>query len=161
LDNPRPGRERPRGSDEPPLPDARRPRRGRGGGVSRYLISGGRVVDPAGETDAVMDVLVDGGAIAEIGAGIAAPDAEPIDADGLMHEGQFSAELGLRGIPAEAEELMAARDITLCRLTGCRLHLLHISTKGTVDLVRRAKQEGLPVTAEATPHHFSLTDASL
>ena len=82
-------------------------------------------------------------------------------AGGQMHEGYRSMELGLRGIPAEAEELMAARDIALARLTGCRLHLLHISTAGTVDLVRTAKSDGLRVTAEATPHHFSLTDAAL
>jgi dihydroorotase len=80
---------------------------------------------------------------------------------GHMHEGDLSLALGLRGIPAEAEELMAARDIALARLTGCRLHLLHISTAGTVELVRRAKAEGVAVTAEATPHHFSLTDAAL
>jgi dihydroorotase len=82
-------------------------------------------------------------------------------ADGQMHEGDVSAALGLRGIPAEAEELMAARDIALCRLTGCRLHLLHVSTAGTIELVRRAKAEGLPITAEATPHHFSLNDEAL
>ena len=82
-------------------------------------------------------------------------------AGGQMHEGERSAALGLRGIPAEAEELMAARDIALARLTGCRLHLLHISTAGTVELVRAAKAEGLRVTAEATPHHFTLTDAEL
>ena len=80
---------------------------------------------------------------------------------GQMHEGERSMALGLRGIPAEAEELMAARDIALSRLTGCRLHLLHISTAGTVELVRRAKAEGVAVTAEATPHHFTLTDAAL
>src|SRR5919106_1067017 len=82
-------------------------------------------------------------------------------ADGQMHEGLQSASLGLRGIPAAAEELMAARDIALARLTGCRLHLLHVSTAGTVELVRHAKAEGLEITAEATPHHFALTDASL
>ncbi|MEA2508318.1 MAG: dihydroorotase [Actinomycetota bacterium] len=80
---------------------------------------------------------------------------------GQMHEGPRSISLGLRGIPAVAEELMAARDIALARLTGCRLHLLHISTAGTVQLVRDAKADGLPVTAEATPHHFSLTDAAV
>jgi dihydroorotase len=80
---------------------------------------------------------------------------------GQMHEGPRSISLGLRGIPAAAEELMAARDIALARLTGCRLHLLHISTAGTVQLVRDAKAEGLPVTAEATPHHFTLTDAAV
>ncbi|MDQ3645445.1 MAG: dihydroorotase, partial [Actinomycetota bacterium] len=82
-------------------------------------------------------------------------------AGGQMHEGERSMHLGLRGIPAEAEELMAARDIALARLTGCRLHLLHISTRGTVELVRRAKADGIRVTAEATPHHFTLTDAAL
>jgi dihydroorotase len=82
-------------------------------------------------------------------------------ADAQMHEGERSIALGLAGQPAEAEELMAARDIALARLTGCRLHLLHVSTAGTVELVRGAKADGLPVTAEATPHHFSLTDAVL
>ncbi|HEX3326874.1 MAG TPA: dihydroorotase [Actinomycetota bacterium] len=80
---------------------------------------------------------------------------------GQMHEGPRSIRLGLRGIPAAAEELMAARDIALARLTGCRLHLLHVSTAGTVELVRRAKADGLTVTAEATPHHFTLTDAAV
>jgi len=88
-------------------------------------------------------------------------EVEALAAGGQMHEGERSVELGLRGIPSEAEELMAARDIALAKLTGCRLHLLHISTAGTVELVRRAKNEGLNVTAEATPHHFSLTDAAL
>jgi dihydroorotase len=82
-------------------------------------------------------------------------------AGGQMHEGRRSVELGLRGVPAEAEQLMAARDIALARLTGCRVHMLHVSTAGTVELVRRAKADGLPVTAEATPHHFTLTDAAL
>ncbi len=86
---------------------------------------------------------------------------EALAAGGQMHEGERSVELGLPGIPAEAEELMAARDVALARLTGCRLHLLHVSTAGTVELVRAAKKEGLAVTAEATPHHFTLTDAAL
>jgi dihydroorotase len=80
---------------------------------------------------------------------------------GQMNEGERSAALGLRGIPAAAEEIMAARDLALARLTGCRLHLLHVSTEGTVDLVRRAKSDAVAVTAEATPHHFTLTDAEL
>lgn len=80
---------------------------------------------------------------------------------GQMHEGSRSAALGLRGIPAAAEELMAARDIALARLTGCRLHLLHVSSAGTVELVRNAKRDGLRVTAEAAPHHFTLTDEAL
>ena len=88
-------------------------------------------------------------------------EVEALARGGHMHEGERSMALGLRGIPAAAEDLMAARDIELARLTGCRLHLLHISTAGTVELVRRAKNDGLPVTAEATPHHFTLTDAAL
>ena len=88
-------------------------------------------------------------------------EIEALARGGHMHEGRRSMALGLRGIPAAAEELMAARDVALARLTGCRLHLLHISTAGTVEIVRRAKDEGLAVTAEAAPHHFTLTDAAL
>jgi dihydroorotase len=80
---------------------------------------------------------------------------------GQMHEGEMSMALGLRGIPAEAEELMAARDVALAKLTGCRLHLLHVSTAGTIEIVRRAKADGVRITAEAAPHHFTLTDAAL
>ncbi len=77
---------------------------------------------------------------------------------GCMHEGAVSTRLGLPGIPREAEDAMVARDIALVRLTGGRLHICHVSSKHTVDLVRRAKEEGLPVTAEVTPHHLVLTD---
>ena len=76
-----------------------------------------------------------------------------------MHEGTWSARLGLPGQPAEAEELMVMRDIALARLTGSRLHLLHLSTAGSVAMVAAAKAAGLHVTAEAAPHHFTLTDA--
>ncbi len=75
-----------------------------------------------------------------------------------MHEGEWSGRLGIPGQPAAAEELMVARDIALSRLTGAPVHLLHLSTAGSVDLVRRAKAEGVAVTAEAAPHHFTLTD---
>lgn len=78
--------------------------------------------------------------------------------DGVMNEGPVSTLLGLRGIPGAAEDVHVARNIELCRLTGVRLHLLHISTRVSVDLVRRAKAQGLPVTAEGCPHHFCLTD---
>ena len=88
-------------------------------------------------------------------------DDESLSAGGHMHEGEFSSRLGLRGQPAEAEELALARDIVLARLTGARFHALHVSTAGSVELIRRAKAEGLPVTAEATPHHLTLTDAAL
>ncbi len=80
-------------------------------------------------------------------------------AGGQMNEGEWSARLGIPGIPAEAEELMVARDLALARLTGARLHLLHLSTAGSVALVRAAKAVGqTAVTAEAAPHHLSLTD---
>lgn len=78
--------------------------------------------------------------------------------DGVMNEGPTSALLGLRGIPSAAEDVHVARNIELCRLTGCRVHILHVSTRVSVDLVRRAKAQGLPVTAEGCPHHFCLTD---
>ena len=80
---------------------------------------------------------------------------------GVMHEGEWSSRLGLPGQPAEAEEVMVARDIALCRRTGAPVHFLHMSTAGSVELIRRAKAEGLPVSAEAAPHHFTLTDAAL
>jgi dihydroorotase len=79
-------------------------------------------------------------------------------ARGAMHEGAWSSRLGIPGMPAEAEEVMVARDIALARATGGRIHFLHLSTAGSIDLVRRAKAEGLAVTAEAAPHHFTLTD---
>jgi dihydroorotase len=79
-------------------------------------------------------------------------------ANGAMHEGAWSSRLGIPGMPAVAEEVMVARDIALVRAVGARIHFLHLSTAASVELVRRAKSEGLAVTAEAAPHHFSLTD---
>ena len=79
-------------------------------------------------------------------------------AGGAMHEGIVSTRLGLKGIPAAAEEIMVARDILLAELTGGHVHLCHMSTRGSVELIRRAKERGIRVTAEACPHHFSLTD---
>ena len=78
-----------------------------------------------------------------------------------MNEGALSLRLGLKGMPAAAEEAMIARDIALLERTGGRLHIAHLSTAGSVDLVRDAKQRGLAVTAEATPHHFTLTEAAV
>jgi dihydroorotase len=78
-------------------------------------------------------------------------------AGGAMHEGLVSTRLGLKGIPAAAEEIMVARDILLAELTGGHVHLCHMSTRGSVALIRRAKEKGLRVTAEACPHHFTLT----
>lgn len=79
----------------------------------------------------------------------------------VMHEGSCCSRLGLPGWPALAEELMVHRDIELVRLTGSPVHFLHLSTARSVELVRAAKADGLPVTAEATPHHFTLTDELL
>jgi dihydroorotase len=78
-----------------------------------------------------------------------------------MHEGYYSSVLGLAGQPREAEEIVVARDLHLARLTGGRLHLCHLSAAGSVELVRRAKDEGLRVTAEVTPHHLALCDEDL
>ncbi len=78
---------------------------------------------------------------------------------GHMHEGEWSARLGIPGQPAEAEELMVMRDIALARLTGCKVHFQHMSTARSVAMIRDAIAAGLPVTAEATTHHFTLTHA--
>lgn len=80
---------------------------------------------------------------------------------GVMNEGYTSTVLGLKGIPRESETIIIARDIQLARLTGARLHIAHLSTHESVDLVRQAKNEKLSVTCEVTPHHFSLTDEAL
>jgi dihydroorotase len=82
---------------------------------------------------------------------------EALAAGGVMHEGEWSSMMGVPGVPAEAEELMVMRDIALARLTGGRVHFQHLSTAGSVAMVRAAKAAGLPVTAEATPHHLALT----
>jgi dihydroorotase len=80
---------------------------------------------------------------------------------GVMNEGLLSMLLGLKGIPDAAEEVMVARDIALVKLTGGRLHIAHVSTKGSVAMVRRAKEEGLRVTAETCPHYFTITEAAV
>jgi len=77
---------------------------------------------------------------------------------GAMNEGEVSGLLGIPGVPDEAEELVIARDLALTRLTGSRLHVPHVSTAGSVELIRAAKATGINVTAEATPHHLSLTE---
>jgi dihydroorotase len=87
---------------------------------------------------------------------------DPSLTDGAqMHEGEVSSVLGLRGWPAAAEDMVVARDLMLAASTGARLHLCHLSTAGSVELVRAAKANGARVTAEAAPHHFSLTDAAV
>ncbi len=79
-----------------------------------------------------------------------------LSADGVMHEGVVSTQIGLRGIPAASEEVMVQREISLAKLTGCPVHIAHVSTAGSVALIKRAKEEGVLVTAETAPHYFSL-----
>ena len=84
-----------------------------------------------------------------------------LSSGGVMHEGPVSTRLGLKGIPSAAEDSMVSRDLTLTDLTGARYHVAHLSTAGAVEMVRRAKTLGMPVTAEVAPHHFTLTDAAV
>jgi dihydroorotase len=79
-------------------------------------------------------------------------------AGGVMREGQQSARLGLKGIPAQSESICVGRDVEVASLTGARLHIAHMSTRGSLEYVRSAKKQGLRVTCEVTPHHFTLTD---
>ncbi|MEO6590310.1 MAG: dihydroorotase [Pyrinomonadaceae bacterium] len=84
-----------------------------------------------------------------------------LSSGGVMHEGRISLLLGLKGMPALAEEIDAVRDIILAKETGAHIHIAHVSTKGAIEAVRRAKNEGINVTCEVTPHHFTLTDKSV
>jgi dihydroorotase len=81
--------------------------------------------------------------------------------DGVMNEGRVSTELGLRGIPNASEDVMTARDIELAALTGAHIHIAHVSTRGSVELIRRAKEQGIRVTAETCPHYLVLTDEAI
>jgi len=78
-----------------------------------------------------------------------------------MHEGRLSLLLGLKGMPALAEDIDVVRDIILAKETGAHIHIAHVSTKGAIEAVRRAKNEGISVTCEVTPHHFTLTDKAV
>ena len=89
------------------------------------------------------------------------PQVPELAAKGIMHEGYFSMLLGLRGIPAAAEVIMVARDVALAEMTGGHVHLMTLSTSGAVEQVRRAKEKGIHVTAEVTPHQLALTDQCL
>jgi dihydroorotase len=84
-----------------------------------------------------------------------------LSAGGDMHEGAQSVRWGLRGIPSASEDVMVARDLLLAQLTGARYHVAHISTRNSVEMVKQARQRGLAVTCEATPHHFALSDADM
>ncbi len=79
-----------------------------------------------------------------------------LSAGGVMHEGAISTKIGLRGIPAASEEIVVQREILLSKLTGCPVHIAHVSTEGSVELIRRAKEMGIAVTAETAPHYFTL-----
>ena len=81
--------------------------------------------------------------------------------DGVMHEGYWSTVLGLRGWPAAGEEMIVARNILLAELTGASIHCQHLSAAGSVELLRAAKKRGVPISGEACPHHFTLTDAAV
>lgn len=99
---------------------------------------------------------------AMLGAPVISHCEDPdLSAGGVMHEGVTATVLGLRGMPAAAEEAAVARDIILAALTGCHLHIAHVSTAGAVRLIREAKARGVKVTAEVTPHHFTLTDEAV
>jgi dihydroorotase len=84
-----------------------------------------------------------------------------LSAEGIMHEGKTSLKLGIKAIPASSEEILVARDIILARETGAKVHIAHLSVKGAVDLLKFAKQQNIKITAEVTPHHLFLTEASL
>lgn len=86
---------------------------------------------------------------------------EDLVGEGQVNEGVVSTRLALLGWPAEGEEIQIARDIALCRLTGCKLHIQHVTTARGVEMIRAAKAEGLPVTCEATPHHLTLTEDAI
>ena len=92
---------------------------------------------------------------------ISHPEAANLSAGGLMNESPVSTELGLAGIPAAAEEAMVAREIILAGYTGGRVHLAHISTRGSVELVRSAKARGIRITCESCPHYFTLTEMAV
>lgn len=153
-------------------------------GHCRVLPLGSVTKEHAGEELSEIGQLVDGGAVAFTGAKRPVANAEimrraleytrmfnrpifnlpqvpELVAGGVMHEGFFSTLLGLRGMPAAAEEIMVARDIALAQVTGGRVHLMCISTAGAIELIRRAKARGVLVTCEVTPHHLALTDESL
>ena len=84
-----------------------------------------------------------------------------LSAGGVMHEGHWSLVLGLKGMPAAAEDVQVIRDCVLAQLTGARVHIAHVSTRGAIEAVRRAKEGGLAVTCEISPHHWTLTDESV
>lgn len=159
-------------------------REARMAGMAEVFPVGAITAGRKGEQLAEMANMARGGAVAFSDDGCCVPSAEllkqamlyakmlgkpimehceepSLTAGGVMNECFTSTKLGLPGIPGEAEEIIVARDIYLARLTGAHLHVQHISTRGTVELIRRAKQEGIHVTAEVCPHHLTLTEEAL
>jgi dihydroorotase len=122
----------------------------------RMFTDDGDVVADAGLLRRAMDYL------AQLGGVLAQHAIDPgLARGGHMHEGPVASSLGMYAIPSAAETVVVARDIELVRLTGCNYHVQHISAAPTVELVAAAKQEGLPVTAEVTPHHLAFTDGDV
>jgi dihydroorotase len=98
---------------------------------------------------------------ADFGLPVISHSEEAALSTGVMHEGPVATRLGLKGIPAAAEAIMVYREIALAELTGARVHIAHVSTAMTVDLIRVAKERGVRVTAETAPHYFTLTDEAV
>ncbi|MFC2177239.1 dihydroorotase [Actinomycetota bacterium] len=122
----------------------------------RMFTDDGDVVADAGLLRRAMEYL------AQLGGVVAQHAIDPgLARGGHMHEGPVASGLGMYAIPSAAETVVVARDIELVRLTGCNYHVQHISAAPTVELVAAAKQEGLPVTAEVTPHHLAFTDGDV
>jgi len=153
--------------------------RGLEAGICRVLPSGAISVGQQGEVLAELGDMVSAGAVAFTDDGrpvmhgslmryalqlahslgvpvISHAEDITISGNGVMHSGYWSAKLGLSGIPRAAEDSMVYRDVELSRATGGHLHIAHVSTRGAVDVIRRAKEDGLNVTAEVTPHHLAL-----
>lgn len=124
----------------------------RDAGAVAFSDDGATIMDAS-----VMRQVLDYSRMTELPVIVHAEDLQ-LRAGGIINEGPVSTRLGLPGNPAAAEEVMVARDIRLAELTGAHLHIAHVSTAGSVDLIRRARDQGLRVTAEVTPHHLTLTD---
>jgi len=124
----------------------------RDAGAVAFSDDGATIMDPS-----VMRQVLEYSRMTELPVIVHAEDCL-LRAGGVVNEGPVSTRLGLPGNPAAAEEVMVARDIRLAELTGAHLHIAHVSTAGSVDLIRRARDQGLRVTAEVTPHHLMLTD---
>jgi dihydroorotase len=122
----------------------------------RIFTDDGACVDSAGVMRAALEYA---GSLPDAVVAQHAEDST-LAAGGHMHEGDWSSRLGIPGRPAAAEDTIVARDCILAALTGSRVHFLHLSSAGAIEQVRAAKARGLPVTAEAAPHHFTLTDAA-